>query len=95
MTIGTQGTPMERAGINLWLDVSPLTTGGAWHAQGAGGVALDNAAPIFARLAGIKVHRASGGTLQATTIVNSGAISAGWATRPTLPPRSTSRTASI
>ena len=77
VTIGTQGTPMERAGINLWLDVSPLTTGGAWHAQGAGGVALDNAAPIFARLAGIKVHRASGGTLQATTIVNSGDISAG------------------
>ena len=77
VTIGTQGTPMERAGINLWLDVNPLTGGGSYHAQGAGAVSLTNEAPIFARLAGIKVHRASGGTLQATNIVNSGDISAG------------------
>ena len=68
---------MERVGINLWLDVNPLTGGGSYHAQGAGAVSLTNEAPIFARLAGIKVHRASGGTLQATTIVNSGDISAG------------------
>ena len=77
VTIGTRSTPMERVGINLWLDVNPLTGGGSYHAQGAGAVSLTNEAPIFARLAGIKVHRASGGTLQATTIVNSGDISAG------------------
>ncbi len=77
VTIGTQSTPMERAGINLWLDVNPLTGGGAYHAQGAGAVSLTNEAPIFARTAGIKVHRASGGAVDATNIVNRGAISAG------------------
>ena len=77
VTIGTQGAPMERVGINLWLDVNPLTGGGAYHAQGAGAVSLTNEAPIFARLAGIKVHRASGGAVDATNIVNRGAISAG------------------
>ena len=77
VTIGTRSVPMERAGINLWLDVNPLTGGGAFHSRGAGAVSVTNEAPIFARTAGIKVHRASGGAVEATTIVNRGAISAG------------------
>ena len=72
VTIGSASAPMEQHGIRFRLRSSQISLG-----QGAGTGHLTNAATIYARRQGIYLLREYGGTIQPTTITNTGAIFSG------------------
>ena len=72
VTIGSASAPMEQYGIRFRVRSAQISQG-----QGAGAVTLNSAATVYAKWQGIRVHRSNGGTNDATTITNSGAIFSG------------------
>ena len=72
VTIGTMATPMKQHGIFLRPRAGRVSNG-----VGNAGATLTSAATIYAARQGIRVVRTEGGTNDATTITNTGAIFSG------------------
>ena len=72
VTIGSSTTPMKQNGI--YVDLRPTAA-----SQGVGATAgtITSAATIYAARQGIRVRRETGGTNDATTVTNTGAIHSG------------------
>ena len=72
VTIGTMATPMKQHGIYLQWHSDQISQG-----RGAGAGSLTSAATVYAARQGIRFVRTKGGTNDATTITNTGAIFSG------------------
>ena len=72
VTIGSSATPIKQNGI--YVDLRPTA---ASLGVGATAGTITNAAPIHAARQGIRVSRTEGGTNDATTVTNTGAIHSG------------------
>ncbi len=72
VTIGTMATPMKQHGIFLRPHADRPSAG-----RGSAGLTLTSAATIHAARQGIRIVRQTGGTNDATTVTNTGAIHSG------------------